>query len=149
MHYAIFTNADGKVYFQDEDSDDLLEKMANHARGLFPDPTVLPRDASEVVAMVNRSFPNMGTFGWNTKPLDTWMFTSLTGGATYSPIACKAGSCTSDCDNMQVLGVANGATPMEAWQDLLAAQPDLVDQGWENEQVIAYPLAGGAVHGWK
>ena len=149
MHYATFTDARGKVCLSDEDPDDLTEKMAAHVRGLLPDPTVLPRDASEALAEFERIFHGrLGSFSLSDSPASLWLFTNLTGGATYSPTACKVGSCTSDCDNMQALGVGNGATPLEAWRDLLESQPDLVDQGWEDEKVVAYPLAGGAVHGW-
>ena len=151
MHYATFTDADGRKFvLTDPDPDDLMEKMANHVRGLFPDPSVLPRDADQVLEVLERDHRYLGTFSqsFEVKP-SLWLFANLTGGATYSPQAVKVGSAEVDCENMQALGVGHGETPLDAWQDLLDAQPDLVEQGWENENIAAYPLAGAAEHNWK
>ena len=74
-----------------------------------------------------------------------YLFANATGGATFSPAAMEEAE--PDCSNMQVLGIAEGDTPRDAWESFNESESgqNIESQGWENEDIIAYPLAGDAV----
>ena len=152
MFFAMFDETDGRqMPFFDMTTEGLDGKMSDHAKSFFPDPDALGRDEDEVLSQFDRDCSYLGTFSEVFEvPVSLWLFANLTGGATYSPEAIRVGCVEVDCENMQVLGVGNGATPLEAWNDLLESEAgmSLREQGWPDESIVAYPLAGAAQHNW-
>jgi len=82
-----------------------------------------------------------------------YLFANATGGATFSPAAIEEAE--PDCDNCQVLGVGEGDTPREAWENLkkedAAGPKSILNKGWDDEDLVAYklfPTKGGSEFVW-